>query len=236
MPAFLGDIAAGFYRNVVVEQRYLLILDGIKTTAIISIWAIVWGTCFGGLICRMRMARSAWLVVPAKLFIAIIRGTPLLIILMIAFYVVFASVNISPVWVAVIAFGVNFAAYVAEIYRSGIEGVDRGQTEAGLALGFTGIQGFTHIVAPQALLRVLPVYKGEVINLVKMTSIVGYVAVQDLTRAADIIRSRTFDAFFPLVMVALLYFLISWGLLIGLTQLEKRLDPRRRRCRQKAAS
>jgi polar amino acid transport system substrate-binding protein len=229
MLAFLDPMIAGFTRNVLAEQRYMLILDGIKTTGIISIWAVLWGTIFGGLICRMRMAKSFWLVLPAKIFIAFTRGTPLLVILMIAFYVVFAAVNISPVAVAVIAFAANFAAYSAEIYRSGIDGVDHGQTEAALALGFTGTQSFAYVVAPQALLRILPVYKGEVINLVKMTSVVGYIAVQDLTRAADIIRSRTFDAFFPLVMVAMLYFLISWTLLLSLTELEKRLNPRRKR-------
>jgi polar amino acid transport system substrate-binding protein len=226
-----ADIANGFQRNVLDEDRYLLILGGIKTTALIAVWSVLWGSLFGGLICRMRMSRSAWLVIPAKTFIAITRGTPLLVILMIAYYVVFASVSIGPEWVAIIAFGANFAAYTAEIYRSGIEGVDSGQTEAGLALGFTKAQTFLYVIAPQALRRILPVYKGEVINLVKMTSIVGYIAVQDLTRAADIIRSRTFDAFFPLVMVAVLYFLISWLLLMTLTRLERNLTPKRKQVR-----
>lgn len=227
----LTEFTQGFQRNILQEDRYLLILDGIRTTALIAIGSILWGTCFGGLICRMRMSRTAWLVVPAKSFISIIRGTPLLIILMISFYVVFASVNISPVWVAVIAFGVNFAAYSSEIFRSGIESVDRGQTEAGLALGFTTTQTFVYVIGPQALRRLLPVYRGEIINQVKMTSIVGFIAVQDLTRAADIIRSRTFDAFFPLVMVAILYFLISWILLMALTRLERHLAPERKRSR-----
>lgn len=230
----LVDIASGFQRNVLDEDRYLLILDGIKTTGFIAVWSVLWGSLFGGLICRLRMARSAWLTAPAKIFIAVTRGTPLLVILMIAYYVVFAAVNIGPEWVAIIAFGANFAAYTAEIYRSGIEGVYAGQAEAGLALGFTKTQTFLHIIAPQALRRILPVYKGEVINLVKMTSIVGYIAVQDLTRAADIIRSRTFDAFFPLVMVALLYFLVSWTLLMALTRLERHLAPARRKGRSTA--
>ncbi len=222
----------GFYRNVLHEQRYLLILDGLKTTAVISIWALLLGTVLGILICRLRLARSPWLALPARAFIAVMRGVPLLVILMINFYVVFAAVNIDAVHVAILTFGVNFAAYVAEIYRAGIASVDRGQTEAGLALGFTRIQTFTHIVAPQALRYILPVYKGEAISMIKMTSVVGYIAVQDLTRAADIIRSRTFDAFFPLIMVAILYFLFAWLLLAGLTGLEARLSagrPVRRR-------
>ena len=104
----------------------------------------------------------------------------------------------------------NFAAYVSEMFRSAIESVDKGQTEAGVALGFTPLKTFIYIVLPQAFKQVLPVFKGETISLVKTTSIVGFIAVQDLTKVGDIIRSRTFDAFFPLVMVAVLYFIVSW--------------------------
>ena len=138
------------------------------------------------------------------------RGTPVLVLLMIMFYVVFASTSIDGVAVSIITFGMNFAAYVSEMFRSSIESVDRGQTEAGIALGFTPARTFINIVLPQAFKQVMPVYKGELISLVKMTSIVGYIAVQDLTKVGDIIRSRTFDAFFPLLMVAVLYFILSW--------------------------
>src|SRR4029077_2064904 len=141
----------------------------------------------------------------------------------------FASVNISPVLVAVLAFGMNFAAYVSEMFRTGIEGVDRGQSEAGTAMGFTKTQTFGFIVLPQMVQRILPVYKGEFISLVKMTSIVGYIAVQDLTKAGDIIRSRTFDAFFPLILVAILYFLIAWVLIQALEYVERITGPQRRR-------
>jgi len=170
------------------------------------------------------MSRSRLLIIPAKVYISLLRGTPVLVILMIIFYVVFASVDIAPEFVAVIAFGLNFAAYVSEMYRSGIEGIDAGQTEAGIAMGFTKVQTFLYIVLPQAVKRILPVYRGEVISMVKMTSIVGYIAVQDLTKASDIIRSRTFDAFFPLIMVAVLYYLIAWLLMVLLGYLEKVTD------------
>lgn len=224
--AFFNQIVESFDANLLQERRYLLILDGIKTTLWISIWSVILGSMLGGLICRMRMARQVWLAAPAKLYIALLRGIPLPVMLMLAFYVVFASINIAPVWVAIFAFAANFGAYSAEIYRSGINGIDPGQQEAGLALGFTRVQSFWHIIAPQALRRVLPVYKGEVITLVKMTSVVGFIAVQDLTRTADIIRSRTFDAFFPLIMVAAIYFIISWGLLFTISAFEQRLQPR----------
>ena len=124
--------------------------------------------------------------------------------------VIFAGTSVNPVTVAVITFGMNFAAYVSEMFRSAIESVDKGQTEAGVALGFTPFKTFIYIVLPQAFKQVLPVFKGETISLVKTTSIVGFIAVQDLTKVGDIIRSRTFDAFFPLIMVAILYFVLSW--------------------------
>jgi len=147
---------------------------------------------------------------------------------MIVYYVIFASANIHPVIVAVIAFGINFAAYVSEIFRTSIEGIDNGQNEAGIAGGFTKIQTFIYIILPQALRQILPVYKGEFISLIKMTSIVGYIAIQDLTKASDIIRSRTFDAFFPLIMVAVAYLIIVWALTWALGYLEISIDPKRR--------
>ncbi|WP_235620042.1 ABC transporter permease subunit [Trichlorobacter lovleyi] len=225
-PSFFSDLVTSFQSNIIHEMRYLLILDGLKTTVVISVFATLFGTLLGALICFMRMAKSRLLSAPARLYIAILRGTPVLVLLMLIFYVVFASINISPVIVAVIAFGMNFGAYTAEIFRTGIEGVEKGQTEAGISLGFTRTSTFLHIVLPQMVRRILPVYKGEFISLVKMTSIVGYIAVQDLTKASDIIRSRTFDAFFPLVMVAILYFLISWTLMQSLEYLERITDPK----------
>ncbi|MDP2301679.1 MAG: ABC transporter substrate-binding protein/permease [Ignavibacteria bacterium] len=224
--SFLYSLKESFYNNIVLENRYLLILDGLQTTIIISILATIFGTLLGGLICFMRMSKNKILLIPAKIYISILRGTPVLVILMIIFYVVFASVDIEPVIVAVIAFGLNFAAYVSEMYRTGIEGVDKGQTEAGIAMGFTKVTTFIYIILPQAVKRILPVYKGEVISLVKMTSIVGYIAVQDLTKASDIIRSRTFDAFFPLIMVAVLYFIISWLLMFSLGYVERMTTPK----------
>lgn len=223
---FLQSVTESFHSNILQEKRYLLILDGLKITMIISILSSLFGTLLGGLICFMRMSRRKILLIPSKIYISVLRGTPVLVVLMIIFYVVFASVDIDPVLVAVIAFGLNFAAYVSEMFRTGIESVDKGQTEAGIAIGFSKVKTFVYIVMPQAVRRILPVYKGEIISLVKMTSIVGYIAVQDLTKASDIIRSRTFDAFFPLIMVAVLYFLISWLLMVLLGYVERKTNPK----------
>jgi polar amino acid transport system substrate-binding protein len=227
--SFAARVASSFYSNIIAEQRYLLLWDGFKATALISILSTIFGTALGAAVCYMRMSHRAILRGPARLYIALLRGTPIVVLLMIIFYVVFASVNINPIVVAIVAFGMNFAAYVSEMFRTGIEGIDKGQREAGLAMGFTPVQTFGFIVFPQMVQRILPVYKGEFISLVKMTSVVGYIAVQDLTKASDIIRSRTFDAFFPLIMVAVLYFVIAWVLMQALEYLERRTDPKRAR-------
>jgi amino acid ABC transporter substrate-binding protein, PAAT family (TC 3.A.1.3.-)/amino acid ABC transporter membrane protein, PAAT family (TC 3.A.1.3.-) len=192
-----GSISRSFYNNIILENRYLLIIDGLKVTLLITFLSCILGTLLGALVCFMRMSRRRVLKRFAQGYIALLRGTPVLVLLMFIFYVVFASVNINPILVAVIAFALNFAAYASEMFRAAISSVDKGQAEAGIAGGFTGFQTFFYIVLPQAVKQVLPVYKGELISLAKMTSIVGYIAVQDLTKASDIIRSRTFDAFFP---------------------------------------
>ena len=233
--SYFTSIANSFRSNLIDEKRYLLIWDGLKTTVILSVLSTILGTVLGALVCFMRMSRVRLLSGLAKAYISVVRGTPVLVLLMLIFYVVFASVNINSVLVAVIAFGMNFAAYVSEIFRIGIEGVDKGQTEAGIAMGFSRLQTFVHVVLPQTVRRILPGYKGEFISLVKMTSIVGYVAVQDLTKASDIVRSRTFDAFFPLVMVAILYFAISWILLQSLGHVERITDPKYGRAKAELA-
>jgi polar amino acid transport system substrate-binding protein len=224
-----NQLEDSFQINILAEKRYLLLASGLWTTVIISLWSTLLGTLLGGVICAMRMSHQMTLQVLAKLFIAIMRGTPVLVFLMILFYVVFSSSSISPVTVAVLAFAMQFAAYVSEIFRSSIESVHPGQQEAGISLGFTKVRAFVSVVLPQALQRVLPVYKGEFLSMVKMTSIVGYIAVQDLTKAGDLIRSRTYDAFFPLIMIAILYFIVSWLLIQLLDYLERSTDPKRRR-------
>ena len=211
--AFLEGLAESFRNNFIVENRYQIILDGLKTTLIITVFAVILGTVLGGAICWLRMNRSRFLQGIGKIYVEIMRGTPILVLLMIMYYVVLAPLNTSGVIVAIITFALNTAAYICEMLRTSIEGVDKGQTEAGLSLGFTKTRTFFGIVLPQAVRTVIPVYQGEVISLLKSTSIVGYVAVMDMTKACDIIRARTFEAFFPLILIAIIYFIIAW--LIG---------------------
>jgi len=191
-----------------------MILDGLQVTLLITLCAALLGTLLGGLVCWMRMSRRTWLQQVAKVYIELMRGTPVLVLLMLMYYVVMAPVDATGIVVAIVTFAMNTAAYISEMLRTTIQGIDRGQTEAGLALGFTQRQTFFKIVLPQVVRAVMPVYQGEIISLLKGTSIVGYIAVADMTRASDLIRSRTFDAFFPLIVTAIIYFVMAW--LIGM--------------------
>ena len=209
----MSGIGESFYNNFIVEDRYMHIVNGLETTLIITFFAVLLGTLLGGGICWMRMNRRKWLRSIATVYIDIMRGTPVLVMLMIMYYVILAPVNASGVFVAILTFAMNTAAYMSEMLRTAIEGIDKGQTEAGLSLGLSKTQTFFYIVFPQAVRSVIPVYQGEVISLLKSTSIVGYIAVMDMTKASDIIRARTFEAFLPLILVAVIYFIIAW--LIG---------------------
>ena len=208
------SLTDSFTNNLIAEERYRMILDGLQVTLLITLCATLLGTLLGGIVCWMRMSRRTWLQRTAKVYIDIMRGTPVLVLLMLMYYVVMAPLNATGIVVAIVTFAMNTAAYISEMLRTAIQGIDRGQTEAGLALGYTQRQTFFKIIMPQVVRAVMPIYQGEVVSLLKGTSIVGYIAVADMTRASDLIRSRTFDAFFPLIVTAIIYFLMAW--LIGL--------------------
>ena len=173
----------------------------------------------------MTRSRRKWVQTAARAYNGFIAGIPELVLLLILFYIVFARSGLPAYLVAVVAFALYFASGASDIYASSLNAIPHGQTEAGLALGFTRAQTFFHIVLPQALKRGLPLYKGQCVSLLKGTSIVGYIAIQDLTRAGDMIRSRTFDAVIPLLIVTVLYFLLVWliGLLLKLVYPRKKV-------------
>ncbi len=225
---FFERLSSSFEKTFIRENRWEMILSGLGVTAIISLFSALFGTVLGFAMCMMRRSRYRVLSAIVACLVRVIQGVPVLVLLMVLFYIVFAGVSISGVAVAIVAFAINFAAYVSEMMRMGIEAVDIGQWEAAEAIGFDRVKTFTKIIAPQAARHILPVYRGEFISLVKMTSIVGYIAVQDLTRVTDLIRSRTFEAFFPLIATAVIYFLLAWMLTSVLSLLERRLDPKRR--------
>ena len=226
---FFGSIKESFEKNFIRESRYKLILEGIGTTLLITSLAAVFGTLIAFLICLFRRVNSVLAGRICNFYVKLMQGTPIVVFLMILYYVVFGNSGLSSIWVAVIGFSFNFGAYASEIMRSGIESIDPGQREAALALGFTENQTFFRFIFPQAAVRFLPVYRGELISMLKNTSIVGYIAIQDLTKMSDIIRSRTYEAFFPLIVTALIYFIIAWVITLLITTALNRIDPKKRK-------
>ena len=228
-PNIFQMIAESFEKNFIREDRWKLILSGVGTTALITVLSTLFGTLLGFLICLFRRTGSKLANVISDLYVKLLQGTPMVVLLMILYYVVFGKSGLEAVWVAIIGFTLNFGAYASEIMRSGIESIDGGQREAALALGYRENQAFFMFIFPQALVRFLPVYKQEIISLLKGTSIVGYIAIQDLTKMSDIIRSRTYEAFFPLIATAIIYFILAWIISIILKFILNRVDFRRKK-------
>lgn len=199
----MDNFTASFYQNFIEDDRWKYITDGLFNTLRITFFAVLIGIFLGFLIAVVRSTydkthKLGVLNALCKVYLTVIRGTPVLVQLLIIYFVVFGSVKIDKTLVAVIAFGINSGAYVAEIFRSGIMSIDNGQFEAGRSLGFNYPQTMFYIVMPQAFKNVLPALGNEFIGLLKETSVAGYIAIQDLTKGADIIRSRTYSAFMPL--------------------------------------
>jgi len=226
---FWSETEKGFQRTFLDEDRYKLILQGLNITILIAFLSVVFGTILGFIVCFLRRSHKKLLNIPAKVYISIIQGIPILVLLMVLYYIVFASWEINPIIVASIAFGLDFAAYAAEMFRSGIDAVDKGQIEAAGAIGFNKVQTYVQIILPQALKHILPVYRGTVISTIKITSIVGYIAIQDLTKMSDIIRSRTYEAFFPLIATAIIYFVLAYLMANVIKLFEFRIDPLHRK-------
>lgn len=225
---FWAGLADSFRKTFVEENRWQMILSGLGVTVVISLCAALLGSVLGFGLCLVRRSRNKPASVLAAAFIRLVQGIPTLVLLMVLYYIVFARTMLNGVVIAILAFSINFGVYVSEMIRTGIDAVDKGQWEAAAALGFGRTKTFTKVIAPQAARHILPVYKGELISMVKMTSVVGYIAVEDLTKATDLIRSRTFEAFFPLMVTAVIYFLLAWALTSLLRLAELRIDPKRR--------
>ena len=214
--------------NLITDDRWKVMLDGLLRTLQISLFSLLFAALLGALLCSMRMSRNRFLGKSAGIYIELMRSLPLLILLLVSFYIIFAGSPLSKVQIAVACFSLYFGAYFSETFRTGIEGVDKGQREAGAALGLSRRQVFGKIVLPQALIRILPVFKVQMITLIKSTSIVGYVSVMDITKAGDYMRTRTFDAFFPLLLVAAIYFILTWTFGVGIDILQHKLTPKKR--------
>lgn len=209
-------------------DRWKYLTNGLKTTLIITFFAVLLGMVLGFLIAIVRAThdKTGKMKIAnffAKIYLTVIRGTPVMVQLLIIYYVIFASVRIDKTFVGILAFGLNSAAYVAEIFRSGIMSIDNGQFEAGASLGLNYRKTMMYIIMPQAFKNVLPALGNECIVLLKETSVAGYIALEDLTKGGDIIRSVTYEAFLPLIAVALIYLIIVMFLTMLVSRLERRL-------------
>ena len=217
-----------FILNFVTDERWKYITDGLKVTLEVTFLAVLIGIVLGLLVAIVRSTyekthKLKILNFICQIYITVIRGTPTVVQLLIIYFVVFASMDVSKVFVAVMAFGMNSGAYVAEIFRSGIMSIDEGQFEAGRSLGFNYAQTMIYIIMPQAFKNVLPALGNEFIVLLNEASVSGYIALQDLTKGGDIIRSRTYDAFMPLIAVALIYLVMVMIFTKLVALLERRL-------------
>ena len=225
---FFDELVEGFEKTFIREDRWLMILNGLGVTLEVSALTGLFGTLLGFGLCLVLLSRKRSFSAIAGVFCKLMDGIPSMVVLLIVNFVVFASTEVAPVAVAVISFSVMFSVAVAGTLNAGIGAVSRGQWEAAHALGLTKAAGFFRVVLPQAVRHVLPIYKSELVSMIKMTSIVGYISIVDLTRAGDLIRSRTFEAFFPLIATAVIYFLISVSVVTLIGKLELKIDPHRR--------
>ena len=224
----MQELKSSFISNFIEDNRWRYITDGLKITLLVTVFAVLIGVVLGFLIAIVRTTHDKTgklkiLNAICKVYLTVIRGTPVVVQLMIIYFIIFGSVDISTVVVAIVAFGINSGAYVAEIFRSGIMSIDNGQFEAGRRLGFNYAHTMMYIVMPQAFKNVLPTLCNEFISLLKETSVSGYIALQDLTKGGDIIRSRTYDAFMPLIAVALIYLAMVMIFTKLVSLLERRL-------------
>ena len=225
----LEGIASSFNKTFLREARWKLFAEGVLTTLLITLLTILFGTLLGfGVFMLCRNGNSAANLV-TRFCLWLVQGMPMVVLLMILYYVIFGSVAISGVAVAVIGFTLTFGASVFGLLKMGVGAVDNGQYEAAYALGYSNRRTFFRIILPQALPHVLPAYKGEIVGLIKATAIVGYIAVQDLTKMGDIVRSRTYEAFFPLIAVTVIYFVLEGLIGFLVSRISVSFDPKRRK-------
>ena len=225
---FISSVKSSFRKTFIQEDRYKLFVQGILTTILITVCSVLLGTLLGFLVYLWCRKGGTIANKVTSFCVWLVQGLPVIVLLMLLYYVILGKVSISGMWVSVIGFTLVFAAAVYSMILAGVKAVDFGQTEASYALGFTDRQTFFGIILPQAAQHFMPMYKAEIVSLIKATAVVGYIAVQDLTKMGDIVRSRTYEAFFPLVAVAVIYFVISAILTAIVSRITVSVDPEKR--------
>ncbi len=227
--SFWSSLSSSFEKTFLRESRWKLFLEGIGTTLLITVLSILFGTALGFLVFMLCRNGNPLANKITGFSVWLVSGTPMVVLMMILYYLVFGSVAISGITVAVIGFTLTFGAAVLGLLRMGVGTVDRGQYEAAYALGHSSRHTFFRIILPQAIPHVLPAYQAEIVGLIKSTAIVGYIAVQDLTKMGDIVRSRTYEAFFPLIAITVIYFLLEGLFSIAVSRIRISIDPKKRK-------
>lgn len=200
-----------------------LILNGLKVTLVVTFFAMIMGSILGVATTLMKMSSKWYLSWPANLYVSVIRGTPVVVQLVILYFIVLASLDVDKITAAIIAFGLNSGAYISEIIRAGIQAVDKGQMEAARSLGLSHWSTMKEVILPQAIKNILPSLGNEFIVLLKETAVIGFIGGVDLMRAGEIIRSRTFEDSVPLFTCALIYLLLTYIFTFMLSKFETRL-------------
>ncbi len=227
LSVFWEDIQASFSKTFLRENRWQLFLEGVGNTMLITVLAILFGTALGFLVFMLCRNGNPAANGVSRFSMWLVQGMPMVVLLMILYYIVFGRVAISGIAVAVIGFTLTFGSAVFGMLKMGVGSVDRGQYEAAYALGHSNRHTFFRIILPQAIPLVLPAFQGEIVGLIKATAIVGYIAVQDLTKMGDIVRSRTYEAFFPLIAITVIYFMLEGLLSFAVSRI--RIDPKKRK-------
>jgi len=222
------ELKAQFILNFITDNRWLLLINGLAVTLKITFFAVILGFILGFGVAVVRniydnTKKLKFLNFLCNIYITVIRGTPVVVQLLIIYFVIFSSVRIDKSFAAILAFGINSGAYQAEIFRSGINSVPKGQMEAGRSLGFSYPQTMINIIMPQVIKNILPTLANEFIVLMKETSVASYIALDDLTKAGDVIRSKTYSAMMPFLAVALLYLIMVMLFSYLVKLLERRL-------------
>ena len=216
------------YETFIEEGRWRMLAMGMGTTLLITALATVFGTALGFLLCFLYREKNPAVNAAIDLVFRFFAGMPMMVLLMLFYYIIFGSIDIGGTAVSVVVFSITTGLSVFGMLKSGAASIPEGQMEAALALGFPGRQAFRKFILPQAVLVFFPTYQAEIINLLKFTAIVGYIAVQDLTKMADLIRARTYDAFMPLIAISVLYLILAWLLTVIAKWVFARLDPKQR--------
>ena len=224
-----AGVATSFHKTFLRENRWQLFMKGVVTTLVITLLSILFGTLLGFMVFMLCRNGNPAANLITRFCLWLVQGMPMVVLLMILYYIIFGSVAISGVAVAVVGFTLTFGAAVFGLLKMGVGAVDGGQYEAAYALGYSNRRTFFRIILPQALPHVMPAYRGEIVGLIKATAIVGYIAVQDLTKMGDIVRSRTYEAFFPLIAVTIIYFVLEGLIGFAVSRIGINLDPKRRK-------